>query len=182
MSRLKDLIREIHQRSLWQVLLIYCGAALVAYQAVQAVTEGLGLPQWFPAFAIVLFIVGLPIVLATAFVHEVAPPTVTPEEPTALTEAEAARIEAKQNMLVQIATGFADLIKEQAEIGPEIVFLRFAETIRRLFVHPHWAYPTATNTSQALESLQRLRLLIAQDTSSEPDQQPPVAGKPEHNS
>ncbi|NIM48354.1 MAG: hypothetical protein GTO22_03700, partial [Gemmatimonadales bacterium] len=92
MSRLKRLIHEIHRRSLWQVLLIYCGAALVAYQAVQALTEGLGLPQWFPAFAIVLFIVGLPIVLATAFVHEVAPPTVTPAEPTPLTEAEAARI------------------------------------------------------------------------------------------
>jgi TolB-like protein len=93
MSRLKRLIHEIHRRSLWQVLLIYCGAALVAYQAVQALTEGLGLPQWFPALAIVLFIVGLPIVLATAFVHEAAPPTVTPAEQTPLTEAEAARIE-----------------------------------------------------------------------------------------
>ncbi|NIO33194.1 MAG: tetratricopeptide repeat protein [Gemmatimonadetes bacterium] len=95
MSRLKRLIDEIHRRSMWQVLLIYCGAALVAYQAVQALTEGLGLPQWFPAFAIVLFIIGLPIVLATAFVHEVAPPTVKPAEPTPLTEAEAARIEAE---------------------------------------------------------------------------------------
>jgi TolB-like protein len=95
MSRLKRLIVEIHRRSLWQVLLIYCGAALVAYQAVQALTEGLGLPQWFPAFAIVLFIVGLPIVLATACVHEVMPRTVTPAEPTPLTEAEAARVEAE---------------------------------------------------------------------------------------
>ncbi|UCC83376.1 MAG: tetratricopeptide repeat protein [Gemmatimonadota bacterium] len=95
MSRLKRLIIEVHRRSLWQVLLIYCGAALVAYQAVQALTEGLALPQWFPAFAIVLFVVGLPIVLATACVHEIAPPTVTPEEPTPLTESEAARIEAE---------------------------------------------------------------------------------------
>jgi adenylate cyclase len=95
MSRLKRLIVEIHRRSLWQVLLIYCGAALVAYQAVQALTEGLGLPQWFPALAIVLFIIGLPIVLATAFVHEVAPPTTTPAEPPPLTESEAARIEAE---------------------------------------------------------------------------------------
>jgi len=93
MDCLKRLIVEIHHRSLWQVLLIYIGAALMAYQAVQALTEGLGLPQWFPAFAVVLFIVGLPIVLATAFVRDVAPPTVTPAEPTPLTEAEAARIE-----------------------------------------------------------------------------------------
>jgi TolB-like protein/Tfp pilus assembly protein PilF len=95
MNRLKQFVTEIHRRSLWQVLLIYCGAALVAYQAVQALTEGLGLPQWFPALAIVLFIVGLPIVLATAFVHEVAPPTVKPAEPTPVTESEAARIEAE---------------------------------------------------------------------------------------
>jgi TolB-like protein/Tfp pilus assembly protein PilF len=94
MSHLKRLIHEIHRRSLWQVLLIYCGAALVAYQAVQALTEGLGLPQWFPAFAIVLFIVGLPIVLATAFLGEVAPPTVKPAEPTHLTEAGEAQADA----------------------------------------------------------------------------------------
>jgi len=95
MSRIKRLIGEIHRRSLWQVLLIYCGAALVAYQAVQALTEGLGLPQWFPAFAVVLFIVGLPIVLATAFLGEVAPPTTKPAEATNLTEvgeAEAAAV------------------------------------------------------------------------------------------
>jgi serine/threonine-protein kinase len=90
MSLLKRLIHEIHRRSLWQVLLIYCGAALVAYQAVQALTEGLGLPQWFPAFAIVLFIVGLPIVLATAFVHEAAAPARAPSEPAS--EGEPARV------------------------------------------------------------------------------------------
>jgi hypothetical protein len=35
MSRLERLIVEIHRRSLWQVLLVHCGGALVAYQAVQ---------------------------------------------------------------------------------------------------------------------------------------------------
>ncbi len=70
MSRFKELIREVHRRSLWQVLLVYIGGALVGYQAIQALTEGLGLPQWFPALAILLFIVGLPIVLATSFVQE----------------------------------------------------------------------------------------------------------------
>lgn len=69
MSRLRDLIDEIQRRSLWQVLLIYVGGSLVGYQAIQALTEGLGLPGWFPALAIVLFIVGLPIVLATSFVQ-----------------------------------------------------------------------------------------------------------------
>jgi len=81
MSRLKRLILEIHRRSLWQVLLVYCGGALVAYQAVQALTEGLGLPQWFPAFALVLFIVGLPIVVATALVREEVAPRRAGAEP-----------------------------------------------------------------------------------------------------
>ena len=86
MSRLERLIVEIHRRSLWQVLLVYCGGALVAYQAVQALTEGLGLPPWFPALALVLFIVGLPIVVATALVREDATASRAGTEPTTTAE------------------------------------------------------------------------------------------------
>jgi len=70
MSRLKKLVHEAHRRSLWQVLGIYLVSAWIAYEVVQSLTEGLGLPAWFPGFAVVLFIIGLPIVLATAFVQE----------------------------------------------------------------------------------------------------------------
>ncbi len=70
MSRLKQLIQEVHRRSLWQVLLIYIGAGWIVFEIVQTVTEGLDLPQWFPAFAALLLLIGLPIVLATAFVQE----------------------------------------------------------------------------------------------------------------
>jgi TolB-like protein len=73
MSSLKQFIREIHRRSLWQVLLIYAGGAWAVFAIVQTLTEGLGLPQWFPAFALVLLLVGLPVVLATAFVQEGSP-------------------------------------------------------------------------------------------------------------
>lgn len=66
MSDLKRLIQEIHGRSLWQVLGIYLLASWVVFEVVQTVTEGLGLPQWFPAFAALLLLIGLPIVLATA--------------------------------------------------------------------------------------------------------------------
>ena len=70
MEGLKRLIHEIHRRSLWQVLLIYLVGAWVVFEVVQTLTEGLGLPTWFPGLALVLLLIGLPIVLATAFVQE----------------------------------------------------------------------------------------------------------------
>ena len=64
MERLRQLIHEIHRRSLWQVLGIFLLGGWLAFEVVQTLTEGLGLPEWFPAFAIVLLIIGLPVVLA----------------------------------------------------------------------------------------------------------------------
>lgn len=70
MSRLKDLIHEVHRRSLWQVLAIYIGTSWVVLQVVDTLTSNYGLPRWFPALALALLLMGLPIVLATAFVQE----------------------------------------------------------------------------------------------------------------
>jgi tetratricopeptide (TPR) repeat protein len=95
MSRLQQLIHEIHRRSLWQVLLIYVGGAWICYEIIDTITDRLALPEWLPVLAIILFLIGLPVVMATAFVHEVAPPRVRPAEPTPLTEAEAAGVEAE---------------------------------------------------------------------------------------
>ncbi len=89
MEQLKRLIREIHRRSLWQVLAIYVGASWVVFEIVQTVTEGLGLPPWFPAFAALLLLIGLPIVLATAFVQEGIPATPR-DDPTLLPVTEGA--------------------------------------------------------------------------------------------
>lgn len=89
MSELKRLIHEIHRRSLWQVLLIYAVGSWVVFQVVQTLTEGLGLPTWFPAFALVLLLIGLPIVLATAFVQEGVRPSVD-ADPTLLPTGESA--------------------------------------------------------------------------------------------
>ena len=80
MSRLKRLIQEIHRRSLWQVLGIYLGGAWVALQGIEALVSVLGLPEWVPGVALVLLIVGLPIVLATAFVQEGVGAEETPTE------------------------------------------------------------------------------------------------------
>jgi len=70
MDGLKRLIGEVHRRSLWQVLGIYIAGSWAALQAVDVLAESAGLPEWFPSLALGLLIIGLPIVLATAFVQE----------------------------------------------------------------------------------------------------------------
>jgi TolB-like protein/Flp pilus assembly protein TadD len=84
---MRKLLREIHRRSLWQVLGIYLVGAWIGYSVIQGLTEGLGLPEWFPALALLLFIVGLPIVLATAFVQR-SPSSPDFSDPTLLPDAD----------------------------------------------------------------------------------------------
>ncbi|MEJ2541752.1 MAG: hypothetical protein P8188_17600, partial [Gemmatimonadota bacterium] len=67
--RFKELLRETHRRSLWQVLGVYVVASWVVLQVVDTLTSVLRLPDWLPPLALVLLLVGLPIVLATAFVQ-----------------------------------------------------------------------------------------------------------------
>jgi tetratricopeptide (TPR) repeat protein/TolB-like protein len=80
MSGLRRLVSEIHRRSLWQVLGIYLGGSWVAYQVVLSLVQGLGLPDWVPPVALILFLIGLPVVMATAFVQDRSPPAASPEE------------------------------------------------------------------------------------------------------
>ncbi|HUG00653.1 MAG TPA: hypothetical protein VML95_02190 [Longimicrobiales bacterium] len=72
-TRLRSLIREIHRRSVWQVLGVYLAGSWVALEVVGGIVESAGLPEWLPGMALVLLVLGLPIVLATAFVQEGAP-------------------------------------------------------------------------------------------------------------
>jgi hypothetical protein len=55
---------------LWQVLAIYLAASWGVIQTVDSLASLLDLPSWAPRFALFLMIIGLPIVLATAFVQE----------------------------------------------------------------------------------------------------------------
>jgi tetratricopeptide (TPR) repeat protein len=64
------LIHEIHRRSLWQVLGFYLAASWIVLQVIDVLTNNFGLPDWVPAFALVLLLLGLPIVLGTAFIQE----------------------------------------------------------------------------------------------------------------
>jgi tetratricopeptide (TPR) repeat protein len=80
---MKNLIREVHRRSLWQVLGIYLAGSWVALQVVEQLTEAAGLPEWVRPFSLVLLVLGFPIVMATAFVQEgMAPKTAEPEPET----------------------------------------------------------------------------------------------------
>ncbi|MFV1986781.1 MAG: hypothetical protein ACC682_05850 [Gemmatimonadota bacterium] len=67
---MKNLIHEIHRRSLWQVLGIYLAGGWIALQVVEQLAEATGLPPWIRPLALALLVIGLPVVLATAFVQE----------------------------------------------------------------------------------------------------------------
>jgi tetratricopeptide (TPR) repeat protein len=66
---MKNVLREVHKRSLWQVLGIYLGASWLILQVVDTLAGALSLPDWSASFALFLLIVGLPIVLTTAFIQ-----------------------------------------------------------------------------------------------------------------
>ncbi len=67
---MKTLIHEIHRRSLWQVLGIYLAGSWIALQVVEILADSIGFPEWVQPFAVVLLVIGFPIVIATAFVQE----------------------------------------------------------------------------------------------------------------
>jgi tetratricopeptide (TPR) repeat protein len=73
MNRLRRLIHEVHRRSLWQVVAIYLGASWLVIQVVALVSSHLALPDWVTPVAILLLLIGLPIVIATAFIEEGLP-------------------------------------------------------------------------------------------------------------
>jgi tetratricopeptide (TPR) repeat protein len=62
-------ILEASGRSLWQVLALYAGASWVVLQVVDVVKDNMGLPDWVFPFALLLLLIGLPIIVATAMVQ-----------------------------------------------------------------------------------------------------------------
>ena len=63
---MNKLLKEIHQRSVWQVLGLYLAGAWVLLQVVDVLNQNLGLPRWVFQFALILLAIGLPVVLLTA--------------------------------------------------------------------------------------------------------------------
>jgi len=83
---MKNVIHEIHRRSLWQVLGIYIAVSWVVLQVVDVVGSNFGLPAWVAPGALVILLLGLPIVIATAFLQEGMTPRVPEQPPQSLSD------------------------------------------------------------------------------------------------
>ena len=57
-------------RSLVQILGLYAAGSWLVLQVVDVLTDNMGLPDWVFPFAIVLLLIGLPIILTTAAVQK----------------------------------------------------------------------------------------------------------------
>jgi hypothetical protein len=65
MHTLRKLAREIHRRSVWQVLGVYLAISWGILMLLELLSVRLGFPLWTPDMALALLLIGLPVVLAT---------------------------------------------------------------------------------------------------------------------
>ncbi|MDX1393452.1 MAG: hypothetical protein R3195_03635 [Gemmatimonadota bacterium] len=66
---MRGVLREVHHRSMWQVLGLYIAAAWLVLQVVDVLADNVALPDWVFPVALVLLLIGLPVVLATAYIQ-----------------------------------------------------------------------------------------------------------------
>ena len=69
MSGLRIFLREVHHRSLWQVLLSFMMFSALSIEIADILTDRVGLPDWTTGMVIVVLSIGLPIVVATAYIQ-----------------------------------------------------------------------------------------------------------------
>lgn len=73
MANIRAILKEIHRRSLWQILAFYVFVSVVVYEVSSAIVERRALPDGFMMLALILLIIGFPIVMITAAVQEGIP-------------------------------------------------------------------------------------------------------------
>lgn len=66
---IRKLAREVHRRSVWQVLGMYLVLGWVTLEGIRWATVRIGLPEWTPTMALVLMGLLLPVTIATAVVQ-----------------------------------------------------------------------------------------------------------------
>jgi len=69
MMRLGDLIRELHRRSVWQVLAVYAVVGWILLLLAEMVEGLLGFPPWFGPASTVVVLLGFPVLLATTLIQ-----------------------------------------------------------------------------------------------------------------
>ena len=99
MTELNRLFRDGGLRSFWQVLAVYIGASWVVLQVVDVVQDNMGLPGWVFPFAVVLLLIGLPVMLTTAMLQgRPAAPVGEPAESSPASPGVAARSDAESDL------------------------------------------------------------------------------------
>ncbi len=81
MSGRSDLGEVLRRTRLVRVLLVYLGGSFAALEPVDLLGDKMALPDWVFAGAVVLLLIGLPIVIATALIQAGpgdSPPSVAP--------------------------------------------------------------------------------------------------------
>lgn len=66
---LTQLLSDLGGRSVWQVLILYLGASWGVLEVVDVLKDNMGLPDWVFPFAVVLLLIGLPVMLGTAAIQ-----------------------------------------------------------------------------------------------------------------
>ena len=69
MSGLRDLIQEVQRRSIWWALGAYIAVGWLVFELIQQIAESADQP-WLPNVALVLLLIGLPVVVGTALVQD----------------------------------------------------------------------------------------------------------------
>jgi len=69
MPGLRDLIREVQRRSIWWALGAYIAVAFLVFELIKQIGESADQP-WLPNVALVLLLIGLPVVIGTALVRD----------------------------------------------------------------------------------------------------------------
>ena len=69
-GRRPNFLGEMHRRSVWQVITVYGVGSWFALEVVQGIVEAGNLPDWLPGMALVLLIIGFPMVIATAIIQQ----------------------------------------------------------------------------------------------------------------
>jgi TolB-like protein/Flp pilus assembly protein TadD len=92
MSRFRRLLREVHQRSLWQALVVYLGASYAVLEAVDLFSGRYGLPAWLFSVAALLLLLGLPLVVVSTLTREEVYADAVPAEQQAAADAEDQRL------------------------------------------------------------------------------------------